>query len=1130
MADLFPVDLDLSAAALETPVYVAPHSRTTGVWAPGASTSSCLKRGCKVHTSDWRCTPDSPENHHGATADLQRTPLRVALSTRYRTEAHFAAYALLGPDGIAQQRQPRVTKSGAVWLRPQGYELVLTAFLADWDTPGHVEWTPEMRAAFDELWRSAAGPLATCGVYLSPKGARLVQPLTTPIPVEQGEAQLRTWLASLVDAGVDPSVTVVHDWTRLMRAPFHRRATGLVAAPMVDLSRMVPIDPPAADPALFRRTRKPGVRRVGAVGEFSASVPDGWMPTARAVGVAIRDHVRDGAYRRCYMALAGALLARGCPPEGVPAVVAEAHAVDQSYAGWDALLHDRAEIARGTVARASGGADVLGLPALLKEFPTVASALASSLPDTAPASAAETRVRAQLAAPALAPTPVAEAAAVIARELRDAYGVVLIAAPPGTGKTHAVAEFARSLPPIGARATAGARIAVSAPTHALAQQTAAKLPRSLRIFSPPSLIGPDGQPVCIYAEAARALAAGGQSVGREFCDGRGKSPCELVRTCTARPGMEGDPRANLVTGVHGLVRQLCEYAGAAGRLVVDEPGEILVTESISLDDLDAGRRYLDLFETRYVAKIAPALEAFDAWVRTLGAEDASVPLADAVCVGASAVAPETIALAGIPMDTPAEDLGGAVLAAAGEIEERVPPMLWRAVAQCRPNPALAQLRGQASRVLLLLRRGLGARYSARIDVRSGERAAVLTGTSEDLAAALAHEGPVVILDANAALHAPAIEKHLGVKPRLVEIAVADGAPIERSILATASATRASWMPRGVPDWKTIIPALRSVVAWATARPIRRLGIIAPQVIEAAVMHALQPHEAAHVQAWKRPRKALDAAAALLAPVLAPLASLEVGSGHFFALEGLDFMAGFDATVTLTDPRPNLGVERDKAAHLALDFEGRLDALAAAELQQAHGRLRTVHRTAPGWQLHVGSIVPNGWQGLPVAILRLPNGRPRTSATMTGEELRCAREEAGLGLREMARALGLSDGSLRRYESGERGIPDDVRRGVLALVPGAPETPGKKYIYRGVSGASSVQRLATGVSGAPGATGVSGAPRDLVAPETGRAGQRSAPETAAATLVLAQGGPFRAPAEIEPTDPSDAPFGWPGEPL
>ncbi|MEZ4395119.1 MAG: hypothetical protein R3A48_28910 [Polyangiales bacterium] len=590
--------------ALDTPVCVVRHNRVPGIHQPGVVTSSCAARGCTTHTFDWRAPAGSAENTHGIRAALTRTTLREALSAHHATEAHLTMYLVLGADGAPLPAQPRVTKDSLPWLRAQGFEVVVTGFMADADTPGHIPWTPELLEAFDALWASARGPLATAGLYLSPKGYRLVQPITRWLRAEEGEASLRTWLRELVAAGVDPRVEDVHDWTRLMRTPHHRRPTGAVRAPRVDLSRMVAIDPPppAADLARVPR-RRAAQPRVGAAGAelgvaFVEEVPAGWEHAADALGAAIRDTV-TAQWRRCYLALAAALASRGCPLEGIPSVIARAHRVDPA---WESLTADRLQIARTTVTRWANGQELLGYACLRSEFPAVADAL-----DTTTTDGAEARVLRQLAAPSPRPMPVADAVAAIERTLAGAVGVTLIAAPPGTGKTHAVAAFASRLAPITDRARPGARVAVSSPTHRLARQTAAKLPgRSLHIFSPPSLVDEaTGRPVCPYAESARLLAAGRQSVRREFCDGRGQNPCELADGCRAREGVEGSPTANLVAGVHGLCASCERLRRPSGVLVVDEPGEITLTERVTLDDLDTARRYLDAFSSRATPRRSP---------------------------------------------------------------------------------------------------------------------------------------------------------------------------------------------------------------------------------------------------------------------------------------------------------------------------------------------------------------------------------------------------------------------------------------------------------------------------------------------------------------------------------------------
>lgn len=1045
--------IDPHADALDAHVFVAPVNQLRATHAEGYRPPYCIKSGCPgPHTCDWRAEPGSPDNVHQVKPLLVRTSIRVMLKRIYTTEAHFGSYALTR-DGATFERQPRVRKDSLPWLRSLGFEVYMTCFMADWDTPGHRPWTPEELARLEALWASARGPLATCGLYLSPKGSRLLQPLDTPVVVEEGEARQRTWLDQLVAAGVDPSVRAVHDWTRLMRAPNHRRESGLeVRAPRTDVSRMVKVAPPPPSGPRVLPRRAPASR--GASGGatvallHSDNLPAGWEAAADAIGAAIRDHVRDGGYRQCYLALSGALAERGCPLDGLGAVVARAHAVDRSYPEWEATLLDRVEIARGTAAHYLNRQPVLGYTALRARWPRVADAL-----DATTVSAAEARVRRQLAAPAPAPVAVERAIAVIGEEIANARGVVAIAAPPGTGKTHAVVERARRLPVIQGRARPGGRLVVSSPRHDLAEQTASKIPGALHLFSPPSLVR-NGAAVCAYAEAAKALAAGRQSVRRELCEGRGRNPCELAEGCAAREGVEGDPNATLVVGVHGLVRELRSYAGPSGTLIIDEPGDVVFTERATLDDLETSVRYLDAFDPEYAAAIAPALAALIGWVRESGVvEGPLVSVHDAVRLGAPAVPLDLLEAAGVDPDR-ATVGDGILVAAAGAIpnaaRSKAPPLLWRSVALARANPGRAAELGKASRFLDLLWRGVTSPVlvSAHIDERSGERAATLVSLNPDLLHALEHEGGVVLLDANAALHMPAVELVLrelahtrGTPTKLVELAVDDGAPILRTVLACGSANRSAWMPRGVPDWEAgILPALRAAVAWMARLPwCRSVGFIAPLAIEAAVAHTLRPDDPKPRKLWPHSKRALDVARAALAPVLAGFNG-EVLTGHYGALEGLDFMAGCDATVTFMDPRPNLGDEMLRAQYLGVDVDGRVDELAAAELEQAHGRLRTIHRTKPGRQLHVGVVVPHGWAGRPVDVESLLIGRPKGVAAMSAEEFSAAREASGMSQAAFARSIRAGVGAVKHYEKGRAPVPEDVARAVRSLAAVGSETP------------------------------------------------------------------------------------------
>lgn len=1048
--------------ALETPVYLAAHNRIAAVHQPGIVTDACAKRKCVgPHTCDWRAEPGSLLNMHRVRPELVRTTLDNALHAIHRTEVHIGCYAIL-QNGVPLDRQPRVTKNALLWLQSQGYRVVMTMYQADMDTPGHVLWTPAMLDEFMTIWNSRKGPLETCGMYLSPRGARIDQPLLEEEwpDVDEGERGLGVWLQSLADVGIYPSVTAIKAWGQLMRAPNIRKGSGeIVRSALIDVSRIQAISPIKA-PAPSVSVRKPRRQNTPQLtektnGEASLSttgtLPEPWRTLAGLVGAAIRDTVSSD-WRRCYMAVSGAALERGCPPMLLPAFIAQAHLVDPQ---WAYQLADREQIARSTAVRWGSGLDAIGFATLAKEFPAVAEVF-----ERRTMSPAEMRVRSQLNAASPAPVPAAEATALLRKTLSNLRGVVCIQAPPGTGKTQTVTDHAQTLPSIGERALPGSRLGISSPRHDLAKQTAAKLPKSLHLFSPPSHTDSSGKKTCIYSESAQSFASGGQSVVREFCDGRNKLPCERAAICPAKRGFEGDEKANLVAGVHGLINAITAYVGTSGSLIVDEPGDILQTERFELDDIETAERYLDAFVSRYASAIAPALRALLLWVREIGDATAPqlTPLDEVIRVGAVKVPSELLANAGIDPESTANEVGElVVLAALGAIDvdatSKAPPLAWRSVVLARTNAGRAAELGRASRVLNALWRGLSSKpvYAARIDDRSGERALTLTGPNENLLAAVRHTGPVAFLDAQAVLLLPGLEKILGYRPQLVDVSVADGAPIARTILVHGNATRTSWLPRGVPDWEAIIPAIKLALAWLAEDPsTKSAALFCWKEVSIAIACTLRPDDPASIalaKASKVGAQAIERARSILSPILGAWKG-DLFTAHYLSLTGMNHFSGCDATITLGDPRPNLGTELDKALYLGLSAEGRLDALAAAELLQAHGRLRTIHRTKPGRQLHIGSVVPAGWPGLSVDVRRMPVGRPKTEAGMDSKTFARAREQSGMGLRAFARALGITHATVTRYESGERSVPADIARAVLNIVGSGSETPLEDIPYRG----------------------------------------------------------------------------------
>ena len=206
-------------------VAVAPTKFAVGVEAPGY----------RDHTYDWRSQTD---NSRGVRATFKLAPLAAALERTYTTDAHLVSYYIVDRVGRVLPEQPRVNKGGLSWLLEQGYAVEHELLFCDVDNPLHGEWDDRQRAAFDELWATAA-PLQTTGVYLTRHGYRLIQPLDEPVSASEAERYLASWLDELSDHGITPDTACV-DWTRLFRLPHVRRGPVAYRSPFVDLSRLSP--------------------------------------------------------------------------------------------------------------------------------------------------------------------------------------------------------------------------------------------------------------------------------------------------------------------------------------------------------------------------------------------------------------------------------------------------------------------------------------------------------------------------------------------------------------------------------------------------------------------------------------------------------------------------------------------------------------------------------------------------------------------------------------------------------------------------------------------------------------------------------------------------------------------------
>jgi hypothetical protein len=941
-----------------------------------------------------------------------------ALAQRYRSEAYFVPY-IVRQNGKPIMRQPRVNKAALPWLRAEGYEVTVDGLVVDVDRPNHEPWASREEALLAAHQAKRVVPYAI--VYTSRGGLRIVQPVIRPMLPEDAEGALAAFLRQLESVGIVGDRACL-DWTHGYRLPHVARSGGPTVDALAMLLDYQPIEPPRPI-TVARRSRRGAAPAAGPIA-WTKAIPDHLTAAVEPIALALRDVPGPTpGWHATHLAIAGALASCGVDPGHLPAF---ARAV-ASETG-DSRPDDRETGARTTAERWARGSEIAGRRWLEVHAPGVAAAVAAIF--------GEGKRRLPVLREPEAPTTLPEVARLqIERAIETASEeLTLVVVPCGVGKTRALRRVAerraRKEAREGAkRAPLGSRTCISVPTHELAVQIQADLKaagiecaRLIGIASHTT----DGKPTCAYHLQAQAIASGGLSVRRELCDGRGR-PCEWRATCAAREGMDGESTARVVVGPHALVGQLDGMAGSTGLLAIDEPPAMLRVERYSLEDLDHALANLDRFGSRYAEGVRPALVAVRAWLA--GSTDVEPgPIARAWAAGIDADALERAHEA-----TGAESVEEA---AAYAVEEGArsdrPPLTADAAFYARCSVSTAKSVGRAARVLADIREavlrpdasvatvespcsspprpashpeshGLGAvtsdgreaiRSPGKDSTRGTDRFLVLTLVSEALRRAVRREGAIIVLAADADLHAPLLARAVGYEPRLVQVEAALGAPVRR-VLLESPASRSRWINRGRVEMAPVMAALQAGIAELERAGVRSALVVTWLAVEEAL-------------------RASPEAMELLAQVGGELA-------HFGALRGLDRWKGASGCLTLGDPRPNLGdVAREIAILREGDVSERLDALAAAELEQAHGRLRLVHRTEPATLVHVGEVLPRGWCR---PVERRPMQR-RPGVPL--EELRRAVAAVG-GTSEAARLLEVEPAAVRRWQSGARAPPPDVLR-------------------------------------------------------------------------------------------------------
>jgi hypothetical protein len=933
--------------------------------------------------------------------------LRAALERVYATDAHLVTYVIDGGT-----HQPRLNKLGLPYFdRP----VHTTAFFCDVDNVGHAEWTDDLleRAA---IQHESLRMLQTCGVYRTAHGRRIVQPLAEPIPVANVEPYLARWLKALEGEGIAVD-WACRDWTRHFRLPHVKRNGQMYRSPEVDLDRMTPIaldpiaDVEAAPEPPKRSGRAP--RAIPTLPPSTSPLPAVWRDEhLRSLAKAVRDGVTED-WHAMYLALGGALLSRECPPGHLSEIIGS---IAQDARSVKPASHR--DSARNTAMRYVEGLEITGYRTLRGRWPVVADAVDRVLGGGPRASV---------------PTapPLAEATVALNAAIRDAPdGLTVISAECGIGKTHAAMDVARErastkhLSPkaAGLRAPAGSKTSISVDKTALAIQIAndlrARGTPTRRIFGPLSVIRDSGEPECRFYDAAQPLVDGGQPMRWALCEGSGERRCVHYDTCPAKDGAEGPHDARVTVGPHALLAELNATAGSTGLLVIDEPPPPVVSTALTRHDFADARNRLAAFEPLYRAAMQPVVAAFETWL----------DLAD---VGKSASPKEALAQVGADASTLVH---GALAALPEDKRGRAPPVLPYEVIAAMRAPSYAKQLGAASKVLGLLYRALTSTEHIALSVqeRGDVTALVVTAPDAPFAAALKRSGSVVVTDANASIHLPVLEKIVGYAPRFHTFAASDGAPIQRTLLQYRGATRRGWFSHGrvILD-AGAVSAVRAAVDWLRDdAACRSVGIITMLGLRRLLEAALRPDDATVDVAWRelgQSAETLVEARAKLGPLLRG-APCEYAFGHYGAMRGLNTMANVDALITIGDPWPNVGEVQNDIAFLGLEtqWQPRLKALCHAELEQAHGRLRAIHRTRPARALHVGWETPSGygWSTGSVTVRAMPPG-PSPARTMVDRSTFVAIVDRTGGQRAAARALGCGVATVSRYCSGQRAIPPAV---------------------------------------------------------------------------------------------------------
>lgn len=626
-----------------------------------------------------------------------------------------------------------------------------------------------------------------------------------------------------------------------------------------------------------------------------------------------------------------------------------------------------------------------------------------ALPDDAPASSAAPRLVS------------AEAGTAAIREaLRSPAPLLVLRSTPGTGKTAGFQELVAD--------QKDGRAIVVVPTHRLGEQVEAGLGRLGVSSSRPvavarvrlPVVGGGDKPACLHNETAELLARAGGSARQDLCiecparenhpDTGGGCPAYAAGTGRASVAVLQQPLLASVLDQQAARLQAGgeEAERAAGLIVVDEPPPPALHTPLRGARREYERAWLSgelLPDVR--ERLEPLLFA----------------VLDAVEAGAK------------PGETLRE------LLARTEVDpDAVEGMLWEARGLDGGGLWRSDLPQRLARRTL----NPATRDGARARLVAAARFSGLLGGLVD--AAHAPDAPLLRRENDGAAYLVTIARWVRVLPRYIAaggrvrlldatapvamlralwggalvaytVDVVDAPGVERRHLVWTHGARGRHAAGGRVSADELRGPLRRLAELVAARGARSVGIIAHRPVAEAMQTWLAAPPATPAPAWA-PVELVELVAG----------GVELAIGHYGAQRGLNLWEGCDVLATLGDPWPNLGAAMAEALALGVDPEAWAVELARAELLQAWGRARTVHRTAPVLVVHFGTgsekLAPDPswapqWAG--VRPERPARGRPRSVDLPLSDPSTWAaeRERLGLSWRQHAAALGLSLGTYQR---------------------------------------------------------------------------------------------------------------------